>query len=67
MGQEQILQRIAYAYYELCKRTGFADNPARDWRFAEKALAHLSRPIDYSSHLWRADEDEYGEYRCYLS
>jgi hypothetical protein len=64
---DEILKRIAYYHYELCKNEGFGEDSTRDWRYAEKALNHLLKSVDYASYIWRADEDEYGECRTFLN
>lgn len=66
INEQEVLQKIAYCYYEKFKDMGEEENHLRDWHYAEKALAHLKSPCDMEDFWWNFHEENYNEFRIFL-
>lgn len=63
LSDQEILERIAYSYYERYKNLGLNENKHRDWDMALRVFKHFTTPIEERSWRWNIDDEDYSDYK----
>lgn len=59
MNEKELLDKMAYKHYEVCRDFGMRNDPDRDYGFATAALLHFKSPKREWDWQWRSDEEDF--------
>lgn len=66
MNKQEVLEKIAYDYYEKFKSTGMQDDPKRNWMWAEKVYRHFTTPPEQADWKWRLNNEDFKRFERYF-